>query len=80
MADKNSVWTTMRGLVICMSVVLLANSCLAGKVLGVFPMVSKSHWAVGSAIVKVLAEAGHEASVLITQQIISSPSDLKNKS
>lgn len=34
------------------------------KVLGVFPTMSKSHYILGSAIMKRLAEEGHEVTVL----------------
>lgn len=34
------------------------------KILGVFPSMSKSHFIVGSALMRGLAEAGHEVTVL----------------
>lgn len=39
---------------------LLGNGCSTSRILGVFPFGAKSHWAVVSSVLKVLAEAGHE--------------------
>ena len=38
--------------------------CNGFKILAVLPFGSKSHWAVGHAMVKTLVDAGHEATVL----------------
>jgi glucuronosyltransferase len=49
----------------------LISSIYGFKVLGVFPFRAKSHFIVGSAIIKSLHEAGHEITVI-------SPFPLKN--
>jgi glucuronosyltransferase len=48
------------------------SSICGFKVLGVFPYFSKSHFAIGSAIVESLHEAGHDITVI-------SPFPKKNK-
>lgn len=50
-------------LTLCL-VILQTNDTGARKILGVFPTVSKSHWAFCSSVVKVLGEAGHDVSFL----------------
>lgn len=36
----------------------------AYKILGVFPMVARSHYIVGNALMKGLADAGHEVTII----------------
>lgn len=42
----------------------LFNTIDSLKVLGVLPMGSNSHFAIGNSIIKALVEAGHEATVI----------------
>lgn len=52
--------------VVLLSFVLAAvfAPALALKVLGVFPVISSSHFAIGSSIIKSLHNAGHEVTVI----------------
>lgn len=49
-------------LLLVLSIILLQADAL--KVLGVVPFGSNSHFAIGSSILKTLAKAGHEVSVI----------------
>lgn len=47
------------------SVIFLLVDCLsASKILAVFPMHYKSHFVIGSALVKELADAGHSVTLI----------------
>lgn len=52
--------------ILCFALVLLSAFCsISGlKVLGVLPFGSTSHFAIGHAIVKSLANVGHEVTVI----------------
>lgn len=48
-----------------LAVLCTLHTCTNGyKILGVFPTMAKSHYITGSALMKGLAEAGHEVSVI----------------
>lgn len=51
-------------LLVVVLVTIAQNDVNALKILGVFPMISRSHYIVGHALMKGLADAGHEVTII----------------
>jgi predicted CoA-binding protein len=47
-----------------LAIILLASFASGYKILGVFPLGSASHYAIGESTLKALAEAGHEVTMI----------------
>lgn len=62
----------MKALSLGIFVVLLAVGAECYKILGVFPTIWKSHWQIGATVMKQLAAAGHDVTIV-------SPFELKEK-
>ena len=53
------------GVVITLFVASLATHTSGYKILGVFHTMAKSHWILGSSLIKGLSNAGHEVIIII---------------
>jgi glucuronosyltransferase len=56
----------------------LLNYCHGAKILAVFPTPSKSHWILGQPLMKELARAGHEVTVMSPFQAKNPPKNYRH--
>jgi glucuronosyltransferase len=54
------------------------NFCHGAKILAVFPTPSKSHWILGQPLMKELARAGHEVTVMSPFQAKNPPKNYRH--
>jgi hypothetical protein len=68
----------MYKLVFLLWTILLVNFCHGAKILAVFPTASKSHWILGQPLMKELARAGHEVTVMSPFQAKNPPKNYRH--
>lgn len=56
--------TIMKSIIVFGILVLLINNVQSAKILGVFPMTARSHYILGSSLMRALAEKGHDVTVI----------------
>ncbi|XP_058123358.1 UDP-glycosyltransferase UGT4-like [Anopheles ziemanni] len=73
MVSRNSLHA---GILLCL---FLANGQVEGsKILGIFPTMSKSHWILGSTLMKELALHGHEVTVISPFALPNAPENTRH--
>ncbi|XP_038117139.1 UDP-glycosyltransferase UGT4 [Culex quinquefasciatus] len=70
----------MRSLVLCIAFVAIFNGrCVdSAKILGIFPTPSKSHWILGSALMRELALDGHEVTDVSPFKLPNAPTNYRH--
>uniref|UniRef100_A0A182J7J1 UDP-glucuronosyltransferase n=1 Tax=Anopheles atroparvus TaxID=41427 RepID=A0A182J7J1_ANOAO len=70
--------TRFFGVLLCLFLAVTTNQAKASKILGIFPTMSKSHWILGSTLMKELALNGHEVSVISPFPLSDAPANYRH--